>query len=112
MATSQFYFTPITVPGFGTFSTISAHPLQGRDPRFTQPILRGGPDDCPNRPRQGARPFRARAQLLAAEQTVLLSAATSYMGRRAAISAIVDLAAAQCRTSQKRQARGRRAPQF
>ncbi len=84
----QFYFTPITVPGFGTFSTISAHPLQGAI-TVTQPILRGG-RTIAQIGRAKAIVRSARAQLLAAEQTVLLSAATSYMDV-VRDSAIVDL---------------------
>ena len=84
----QFYFTPITVPGFGTFSTISAHPLQGAI-TVTQPILRGG-RTIAEIGRAKALVRSARAQLLAAEQTVLLSAATSYMDV-VRDSAILDL---------------------
>jgi len=73
----QFYFTPVTVPGFGTFSTISAHPLQGAI-TVSQPIFRGG-RTIAEIGRAKALVRSARAQLLAAEQTVLLSAATSYM---------------------------------
>lgn len=76
-AYQQFYFTPLTIPGFGTFSTISAHPLQGAI-TVTQPILRGGRTIAEIR-RAKALVRAGRAQLLAAEQTVLLSAATSYM---------------------------------
>jgi outer membrane protein len=84
----QFYFTPVTVPGFGTFSTISAHPLQGAI-TVTQPILRGG-RTIAQIGRAKALVRSARAQLLAAEQTVLLSAATSYMDV-VRDTAIVDL---------------------
>jgi outer membrane protein len=84
----QFYFTPITVPGFGTFSTISAHPLQGAI-TVTQPLFRGG-RTIAEIGRAKALVRSARAQLLAAEQTVLLSAATSYMDV-VRDTAIVDL---------------------
>jgi outer membrane protein len=73
----QFYFTPLTIPGFGTISTISAHPLQGAI-TVTQPIFRGG-RTIAEIGRAKALVREGRAQLLAAEQTVLLSAATSYM---------------------------------
>lgn len=73
----QFYFTPLTIPGFGTISTISAHPLQGAI-TVTQSILRGGRTIAEIR-RAKALVRAGRAQLLAAEQTVLLSAATAYM---------------------------------
>ena len=76
-AYQQFYFTPITIPGFGTFSTISAHPLQGAI-TVTQPLLRGG-RTIAQIGRAKALVRAGRAQLLAAEQTVLLSAATAYM---------------------------------
>jgi len=76
-AYQQFFFSPVVVPGFGTVSSVSAHPVQAAI-TVTQPILRGG--------RTYAQIGRAkalvrvgRAQLLAAEQTVLLSAATYYM---------------------------------
>jgi outer membrane protein len=82
-AYQQYYFFPQTVTDpagnviFGPFSTISAHPLQGAL-TVTQPIFKGG--------RTIAQIGRAkafvrvgRAQLIAAEQTVLLSAATAYM---------------------------------
>ncbi|MEI9992817.1 MAG: TolC family outer membrane protein [Rhizomicrobium sp.] len=73
----QYYFFPQLVPGLGTFSTISAHPLQGAL-TITQPIFRGG-RTIAEIGRAKALVRAARAQLLAAEQTVLLSAATSYM---------------------------------
>jgi len=73
----QFYFTPLSIPGFGTISTISAHPLQGAI-TVTQPIFRGG-RTIAEVGRAKALVRAGRAQLLAAEQTVLLSAATSYM---------------------------------
>jgi len=87
-AYQQFYFNPLTIPGFGTISTISAHPLQGAI-TVTQPILRGGRTIAEIR-RAKALVRAGRAQLLAAEQTVLLSAATSYMDV-VRDSAIVDL---------------------
>lgn len=87
-AYQQFYFRPLTIPGFGTISTISAHPLQGGI-TVTQPILRGGRTIAEIR-RAKALVRAGRAQLLAAEQTVLLSAATSYMDV-VRDSAIVDL---------------------
>lgn len=87
-AYQQFYFNPLTIPGFGTISTISAHPLQGAI-TVTQPILRGGRTIAQIR-RAKALVRAGRAQLLAAEQTVLLSAATSYMDV-VRDSAIVDL---------------------
>lgn len=76
-AYQQFFFTPVVIPGVGTFSTVSAHPLQGGI-TITQPILRGG-RTIAQIGRAKALVRAARAQLLAAEQTVLLSAATSYM---------------------------------
>ncbi|HEY0105532.1 MAG TPA: TolC family outer membrane protein [Rhizomicrobium sp.] len=76
-AYEQFYFFPQTVPGFGTFSSISSHPLQGAL-TLTQPIFRGGRTYA-EIGRAKALVRAGRAQLLAAEQTVLLSAATSYM---------------------------------
>jgi outer membrane protein len=87
-AYQQFYFSPLTIPGFGTISTISAHPLQGAI-TVTQPILRGG-RTIAQIGRAKALVRAGRAQLLAAEQTVLLSAATSYMDV-VRDSAIVDL---------------------
>ena len=76
-AYQQYYFFPQTVPGFGTFSTISAHPLQGAL-TVTQPIFRGG-RTIAQIGRAKALVRVGRAQLIAAEQTVLLSAATAYM---------------------------------
>jgi outer membrane protein len=76
-AYQQFFFKPITIPGVGTFSSLSAHPLQGGI-TVTQPILRGG-RTIAQIGRAKALVRVGRAQLLAAEQTVLLSAATSYM---------------------------------
>ncbi len=76
-AYNQYYFYPQTIPGFGTFSTISAHPVQGAL-TVTQPIFRGGRTYA-EVGRAKALVRAGRAQLLAAEQTVLLSAATSYM---------------------------------
>jgi outer membrane protein len=79
-AYNQYYFFPQTIsfPGGGvTFSNISAHPLQGAL-TVTQPIFRGGRTFV-EIARAKALVRAGRAQLLAAEQTVLLSAATSYM---------------------------------
>jgi outer membrane protein len=83
-AYNQYYFFPqvVTDPAtgaviFGPISNISAHPLQGAL-TVTQPIFRGGRTYA-EIGRAKAMVRSARAQLLAAEQTVLLSAATSYM---------------------------------
>jgi outer membrane protein len=76
-AFQQYWFNPLTVPGVGTFSTISGQPLQAAI-TVTQPILRGG-RTVAEIGRAKAQVRAARAQLLAAEQTVLLSAATAYM---------------------------------
>jgi outer membrane protein len=82
-AYNQFYFFPQTVTDsngnviFGPFSNISAHPLQAAV-TVTQPIFRGGRTYA-EIGRAKAIVRAGRAQLLAAEQTVLLSAATSYM---------------------------------
>ena len=76
-AYQQYFFFPQVVPGFGTFSNISAHPFQGAL-TVTQPIFRGG-RTVAQIGRAKAQVRAARAQLLAAEQTVLLSAATAYM---------------------------------
>ena len=76
-AFQQYFFNPVTVPGVGTFSSISGHPLQGAI-TVTQPILRGGRTYA-QIGRAKAQVRAARAQLIAAEQTVLLSAATAYM---------------------------------
>lgn len=79
-AYNQFYFFPQTfnTPGGPvTVSNISAHPLQGAL-TVTQPLFRGGRTYA-EIGRAKALVRSARAQLLAAEQTVLLSAATSYM---------------------------------
>jgi len=73
----QYFFYPQVVQGFGQYSTISAHPLQGAL-TVTQPIFRGG-RTVAEIGRAKALVRAARAQLLAAEQTVLLSAATAYM---------------------------------
>ncbi|MGZ5939007.1 MAG: TolC family outer membrane protein [Rhizomicrobium sp.] len=73
----QYFFNPITIPGFGTISSVSAHPLEGGI-TVTQPILRGG-RTIAEIGRAKALVRAGRAQLLAAEQTVLLSAATAYM---------------------------------
>lgn len=73
----QYYFFPQTIPGVGPISTISAHPLQGAL-TITQPLFRGGRTYA-QIGRAKALVRAARAQLLAAEQTVLLSAATAYM---------------------------------
>lgn len=76
-AYQQYYFFPQTIPGVGTFSTISAHPLQGAL-TITQPIFKGG-RSIAQIGRAKALVRVGRAQLIAAEQTVLLSAATAYM---------------------------------
>jgi outer membrane protein len=82
-AYQQYYFFPQTVTDnngnvvFGPFSTISAHPAQGAI-TVTQPIFRGG-RTIAQIGRSKALVRVGRAQLIAAEQTVLLSAATSYM---------------------------------
>src|SRR5579871_446222 len=76
-AYQQFFFSPIVIPGFGTISSVSAHPIQGAI-TVTQPILRGG-RTIAEIGRAKALVRAGRAQLLAAEQTVLLSAATAYM---------------------------------
>ena len=76
-AFQQYFFNPVTVPGVGTFSSISGHPLQGAI-TVTQPILRGGRTYA-QIGRAKAQVRAARATLIAAEQTVLLSAATAYM---------------------------------
>ncbi len=76
-AYQQFFFSPVVIPGLGTISSVSAHPVQGGI-TVTQPILRGG-RTIAQVGRAKALVRGARAQLLAAEQTVLLSAATSYM---------------------------------
>lgn len=76
-AFQQYFFNPVVVPGIGTFSSISGHPLQAAI-TVTQPILRGGRTYA-QIGRAKAQVRAARAQLIAAEQTVLLSAATAYM---------------------------------
>lgn len=76
-AFQQYFFNPVVVPGVGTFSSISGHPLQGAI-TVTQPILRGGRTYA-QIGRAKAQVRAARATLIAAEQTVLLSAATAYM---------------------------------
>jgi len=82
-AYQQYYFFPQTVTDssgnviFGPISNISAHPLQAAV-TVTQPIFRGG-RTVAEIGRAKALVRAARAQLLAAEQTVLLSAATAYM---------------------------------
>jgi outer membrane protein len=76
-AYDQYFFYPQTIPSVGTFSSISAHPLQGAL-TITQPIFRGGRTYA-QIGRAKALVRAGRAQLLAAEQTVLLSAATAYM---------------------------------
>jgi TolC family type I secretion outer membrane protein len=76
-AYNQYFFFPQVVPGFGSFSNISAHPAQAAL-TVTQPIFRGG-RTIAEIGRAKAQVRAARAELLAAEQTVLLSAATSYM---------------------------------
>ena len=82
-AYQQYYFFPQTVTDangnivFGPFSTISAHPVQGAL-TITQPIFRGG-RTIAQIGRAKALVRVGRAQLIAAEQTVLLSAATAYM---------------------------------
>jgi outer membrane protein len=80
-AYNQYYFYPIPVGSFpgqtGPVSSISAHPLNAQL-TVTQPIFRGGRTIAEIR-RAKALVRAGRAQLLAAEQTVLLSAATSYM---------------------------------
>jgi outer membrane protein len=76
-AYQQFFFSPVVIPGFGTISSVSAHPIQGAI-TVTQPILRGG-RTIAEIGRAKALVRAGRAQLLAAEQTVLLSAATAYM---------------------------------
>src|SRR5476651_591835 len=76
-AYQQFFFKPVVIPGVGSFSTVSAHPAQGGI-TVTQPILRGG-RTIAQLGRAKALVRAGRAQLLAAEQTVLLSAATAYM---------------------------------
>ena len=40
-AYQQFFFSPVFIPGFGSISSVSAHPIQGAI-TVTQPILRGG----------------------------------------------------------------------
>ena len=76
-AFQQFFFNPVVVPGVGTFSSISGHPIQAQI-TVTQPILRGGRTYA-QIGRAKAQVRSARATLIAAEQTVLLSAATAYM---------------------------------
>jgi len=76
-AYQQFFFSPVIIPGFGSISSVSAHPIQGAI-TVTQPILRGG-RTIAQIGRAKALVRAGRAQLLAAEQTVLLSAATAYM---------------------------------
>jgi len=80
----QYFFYPQTVTDpatgailFGPFSTISAHPAQAAL-TVTQPIFRGG-RTIAQIGRAKALVRVGRAQLIAAEQTVLLSAATAYM---------------------------------
>ncbi len=80
-AYNQYYFFPIPTGSFpgqtGPVSSISAHPLQGAL-TITQPIFRGG-RTVAEIGRAKALVRAGRAQLLAAEQTVLLAAATAYM---------------------------------
>lgn len=82
-AYQQYFFFPQTVTDasgnvvFGPFSSISSHPAQAAV-TVTQPIFRGG-RTIAQIGRAKALVRVGRAQLLAAEQTVLLSAATSYM---------------------------------
>jgi outer membrane protein len=80
-AYQQYFFNAIPVGSFpgqtGPISTVSAHPAQAAI-TITQPILRGG-RTIAQIGRAKALVRAGRAQLLAAEQTVLLSAATSYM---------------------------------
>jgi outer membrane protein len=71
-AYQDYFFHPI-----GGISSVSAHPAQGAI-TVTQPIFRGG-RTVAGIGRAKALVRAARAQLLAAEQTVLLSAATAYM---------------------------------
>ncbi|MGH8324251.1 MAG: TolC family protein, partial [Steroidobacteraceae bacterium] len=80
-AYNQYYFFPIPAGSFpgqtAAISSLSAHPLQG-GLTVTQPIFRGG-RTVAEVGRAKALVRAGRAQLLAAEQTVLLSAATAYM---------------------------------
>lgn len=73
----QFGFKPIPIGGGGTISTLTEHPLQGQL-TITQPIFRGG-RTIAEISRAKALVRAGRAQLLAAEQTVLLDAVTAYM---------------------------------
>lgn len=72
----KFGFTPV-ITGSGTVSTFSEHPLQGQV-TVTEPIFRGG-RTLAEIGRAKALVRAGRAQLTAAEQTVLLNAVTAYM---------------------------------
>ena len=72
----RFGFTPIPISPSGTISTASEHPLQGAL-TITQPIVRLRTIAQISRAKALVR--AGRAQLTAAEQTVLLDAATAYM---------------------------------
>ena len=75
----KFGFHPIApnpITGTGTLSSFSEHPLQGQV-TVTQPVFRL--QTIPEISRAKALVRAGRAQLLAAEQTVLLDAATAYM---------------------------------
>ena len=104
-AFQQFFFHPVVVPGVGTFSSISGHPLQGAI-TVTQPILRGGRTYA-QIGRAKAQVRAARAQLIAAEQTVLLSAATAYMDvvRDTQVFACASTMSKSCRSRPTRRRR-------
>ncbi len=72
------YFCPgIPISGIGTISAITDHPLQGQA-TITQPLFRSG-RTIAEISRAKALVRSGRAQLTAAEQTVLLAAATAYV---------------------------------
>ncbi|HEY1708492.1 MAG TPA: TolC family outer membrane protein [Rhizomicrobium sp.] len=75
--TERVGFEPVTISPFGTISALSAHPVQGQL-IVSENIFRGGRTYAEIK-RAKALVGVGRAQLIAQEQTTLLSAVTAYM---------------------------------
>jgi outer membrane protein len=73
----KYFFPGIHIDGVGTVSSVNDHPLQGQA-TISQPLFRSG-RTIAEISRAKALVRSGRAQLIATEQTVLLSAATAYV---------------------------------
>ncbi len=74
----KYFFPGVSITGFGTIASVTDHPLSGQA-TISQPIFRSG-RTIAEISRAKALVRVGRAQLEATEQTVLLTAATAYMG--------------------------------